>query len=134
MDDKVNCLLLRDVVDTDETLLFNWVNDPEVRKWSFNQKFITFDEHKIWFKKMLNDTNILMWIFEFDNLPTGMVRLEKKDNNKVILNYLISSKSRGKGLASRMLKMAMNKVINYWENINVLAYTFPGNIPSIRSL
>ena len=47
-----------------------------------------------------------------------MVRLEKKDDN-VNLNYLIASNSRGKGLASNMLKRAMLEVEDFWKDINV---------------
>ena len=74
-----------------------------------------------------------MWIFEVNSKPTGMVRLEK-DNSEVVLNYLIASQSRGKGLASKMLKMAMNEVRSHWQNIKVFAFTFPENIASIKSL
>ena len=62
-----------------------------------------------------------------------MVRLEKEDDN-VNLNYLIASNSRGKGLASNMLKMATVEVEGYWQNINIFAYTLSDNIASIKSL
>ena len=74
-----------------------------------------------------------MWIFEVNSTPAGLVRLEK-DNSEVVLNYLIASQSRGKGLASKMLKMAMNEVRSHWQNIKVFAYTLPENIASIKSL
>jgi RimJ/RimL family protein N-acetyltransferase len=74
-----------------------------------------------------------MWIFEVNSTPAGLVRLEK-NNSEVVLNYLIASQSRGKGLASKMLKMAMNEVGSYWQNIKVFAYTLPENISSIKSL
>jgi len=128
-----NILSLRKVNKNDEGLLFNWANDSEVRKWSFNKKSITLYEHTIWFNQKLEDENVLMWIFEIENIPTGMVRLEKEEN-KVFLNYLISPHSRGKGFASKMLNMAMVELNNFWENIKVLAYTLPENIASIKSL
>ena len=37
MDDTNNNLLLRKVIKTDESLLFDWTNNPDVRKWSFNK-------------------------------------------------------------------------------------------------
>ena len=133
MDDSNNHLSLRKVIKTDEILLFDWTNDPDVRKWSFNKNSITVDLHKIWFKQKCDDVNALMWIFEVNNKPAGLVRLEK-DNSEVVLNYLIASQSRGKGWASKMLKMAMNEVRSYWQNIKVFAYTLPENIASIKSL
>ena len=133
MDDSNNHLSLRKVIKTDEILLFDWINDPDVRKWTFNKNSITLDVHKIWFKQKFDDVNVLMWIFEVNSTPAGLVRLEK-NNSEVVLNYLIASQSRGKGLASKMLKMAMNEVGSYWQNIKVFAYTLPENIASIKSL
>ena len=133
MDESNNHLSLRKVIKTDEILLFDWINDPDVRKWSFNKNSITLDVHKIWFKQKFEDVNVLMWIFEVNTTPAGLVRLEK-DNSEVVLNYLISSQSRGKSLASKMLKMTMNEVRSHWKNIKVFAYTLPENIASIKSL
>jgi len=133
MEDKNKQLSLRKVIKTDEILLFDWTNDPDVRKWSFNKISVKLDEHKFWFKQKFDDVNVLMWIFEVNSKPTGMVRLEK-DNSEVVLNYLIASQSRGNGLAGKMLKMAMNEVRSYWQNTKVFAYTLPENIASIKSL
>ena len=133
MDDSNNHPSLRKVIKTDEILLFDWINDPDVRKSSFNKNSITLDVHKIWFKQKFDDVNVLMWIFEVNSTPEGLVRLEK-DNSEVVLNYLIASQSRGNGLAGKMLKMAMNEVRSYWQNTKVFAYTLPENIASIKSL
>ena len=133
MNDSKNHLSLRKVNSTDETLLFNWINDPEVRKWSFNKNYITLDEHIIWFRKKIDNENVLMWILDYNNTPAGLVRFEKYEN-EVILNYLISTESRGKRLAVSMLKMAINELRCYWNNVKILAYTLPENIASIKSL
>ena len=126
-------LILRKVTKNDEDLLFNWANDSDTRKWSFNSLSITLDEHKFWLNQKITDENILFWILELSNTPVGLVRLEKKENI-IILNYQIAPEFRGKGLASKMLTIAMTELNNYWKNIKVLAYTLPGNIASIKSL
>tara|TARA_B100002003_G_scaffold248455_1_gene282318 strand:- start:642 stop:1118 length:477 start_codon:yes stop_codon:yes gene_type:complete len=133
MDNPNYLLTLRKVSNNDKDILFNWINDPDVRNWSFNKDPITIDEHKIWFNKKYKDSNVIMWIFEKDHLPAGLVRLEK-DSNEVVLNYLIAPHSRGKGLASKMLRMAMKEINNYWQNSKVIAYTLPENVASIKSL
>ena len=108
--------LLRKVNKNDEELLFIWANDPAVRRWSFNKDPITLDEHKNWFTKILNDENVLFWIFEVESTPQGLVRLHK-NNNEVTLNYLISPESRGKGLANKMLILTMPEIRKYWANV-----------------
>ena len=125
---------IRLVSKSDKKILFNWTNDSEVRKWSFNQSAITFPNHEVWFDKVTKDRNIIIFIFENNNFPTGLVRFKKKNKDEFILNYLIGPNSRGKGMASIMLKMTINDIKSYWENINVFAYTLPDNIASIKSL
>ena len=126
-------LLLRNVITADEKLLLLWSNDPETRKWSFNSNAIAPSEHNKWFKSKLNSQNVLMLILVHENSPAGLVRLEREDNG-VVLNYLIAPEERGQGFASKMLKMAIIAVRNHWQNVKVLAYTLPENIASIKSL
>lgn len=126
-------LSLRKVTKNDEELLYKWANDPVVRTWSFNKDPITLDEHKSWFRKKCEDPNVIMWILEVSSIPSGLVRLEKT-NEDVILNYLIGPLARGRGLASKMLIMAINNISKYWNDLRILAYTLPENIASIESL
>ena len=130
---KKPSLILRKVTKGDENLLLNWKNDFDVRRGSFNNKSIKSDEHKLWFRQKFIDKNVLFWILEFEHKPAGMVRMEKK-RKEILLNYLIAPQSRGKKFASKMLKMAIVELNNHWKDINVVAYTLPENIPSIRSL
>ena len=39
----------------DEKLLFDWINDIDVRRWSFNQNKILLNDHKTWFNNKIND-------------------------------------------------------------------------------
>ena len=63
-----------------------------------------------------------MWIFEVNKSPMGLVRLEK-DNDDFVLHYLLVPQARGKGFASKMLKMAVKEIISYRRKIKVFAYT-----------
>ena len=65
---------------------------------------------------------------------SALTTLKRQVDNKVLLNYLIAPQSRGKRLATKMLKIAMNEVRNHWHNVKVFAYTLPENIASIKSL
>ena len=126
-------LFLRKVITTDVKLLLNWANDSETLKWSFNPNTIAPFEHKKWFKKKLKSPNVLMLILEQRSRPAGLVRLEKEDD-EIVLNYMIAPEERSQGLAIKMLGMAMDIKEDYWGNIKVLAYTFPENIASKKSL
>jgi len=123
----------RDATLKDEKLLFDWNNDPEVRKWSFKKKTIIYSEHKKYFKEKISDINYMIWIFLFDNNPCGLVRFSI-ENDKVILSYLISKNYRGQKLSSVMLKLAINKICVEFPKITIFAYTMIENELSIKSL
>ena len=128
-----NSLSLRKVTKDDMGLLFKWVNDPVVRKWSFNKQPITLEEHECWFNEKYNDPSTIIWILEESAQPSGVVRFEK-NTNRVLLNYLIAPEARGKKLASKMLLMSIDKLEKFWKGIDIIAYSLPENIASIKSL
>jgi len=127
-------LILRPANEKDDVLLFEWANDPAVRKWSFiNSRPIELDVHRKWFNKKMDDTDIRIWIMEKQNLPCGQIRVEKSDN-RAVLHYSIASDFRGENLGTKMLKLAVKKSCNEWKGIEILAYTVPKNIASSKSL
>ena len=126
-------LSFREVNKKDEQLLFEWRNDPDIRRWSFSNKQISFSDHQKYFKEKISDKKYLMWIFLYNKDPCGLVRINI-ENGKEIINYLISSKYRGKKLASKMLVHARKKICNLFPKTAIYAYTLPDNVISAKSL
>ncbi len=124
---------LRYVDRTDELRLFDWVNDPEIRLWSFSNALIERKEHAHWFANSIKDPKIIILIFEVNGLPAGMVRFER-NNNVAVLNYLLDRGFWGHGYGSHMLELALLEIDCVWAGVDVLAMTLPGNIASIKSL
>jgi RimJ/RimL family protein N-acetyltransferase len=124
---------LRDVTLKDEKLLLDWRNDLEARRWSFKKKSILLSEHRKFFKKKISKKNYFMWIFLFNNKPSGLVRISI-EGNKAILSYLISKDYRGKKLSSIMLKLAVKKICKKFPKIIIFALTKSENKVSIKSL
>ena len=125
---------LREVAIKDEELILRWANDPVVRKGSFNHSIISKNEHHNWFVNKLEDANVLMWIFEFNQKPSGLVRFEKNSEKEAIISYQLTKSARGKKLAAEMLKLSIKKLKKIWGNIKILAFTLPKNLASIKSL
>ena len=123
----------REVGEKDEKLLFDWRNDPITRRWSFDDKPILFANHQKYLKEKILDKKCLMWIFLLNNEPCGLVRYNI-DDNKAILNYLISEKYRGQKLSSIMLILARKKICKIFPKVDIYAYTLPENAISIKSL
>ena len=116
----------------DMLLIFNWINDPLVRKMSFSKNKILINEHKQWFNSKIDDKAVLFWIYEFQGTPAGMVRIEEEDGSAT-LNYMIDKRYRGKGHSGKMLGRALTK-LKLSLRKNIYAYTLPDNHASIKSL
>ncbi|MCY6370411.1 GNAT family N-acetyltransferase [Clostridium ganghwense] len=102
-------IYLKKVCEEDCQLLFHWANDEQVRKNSFNNKEISYEEHIKWFNKKLKSTTCYMFILYDEKIPVGQVRIDIEDTTAII-GYSISSDFRGKGYASKMLEMLETEV------------------------
>ena len=103
------CLILRNANEGDCDLLFEWVNDSEVRQMSFNSNTIAYDEHKNWFYNKLCSSLIHMFIICVDEKPVGQIRIVI-ENNEGIISFSIANDYRGQGYGSRALQHIINKV------------------------
>jgi hypothetical protein len=72
-------LFCRTATLKDLRLFYEGANDSEVRKNNLNRKrFITWDSHKIWFKKKIKDKKVKLYVFNTVDASVGQVRFEKK--------------------------------------------------------
>lgn len=90
-------------------LLFEWVNDPEVRHNSFCQHEILYKEHEEWFTNMLASDHCDIYIFLVDEKPAGQFRFTFEEN-EVYFGYCLSKEYRGKGLGTKMVEIALQQV------------------------
>ena len=103
---------IRKATDYDEKILFDWANDPIVRKFSFNEKPITYDEHHEWFNCKINDSDCLILIgIDSNNIPIGQVRIDSM-GTKAIIDISIDSAARGHGFATILLKQS----VKFWKS------------------
>jgi RimJ/RimL family protein N-acetyltransferase len=112
-------LYLRKADFGDCDLLFDWANDDEVRRNSFNQNKILYGDHVVWFNKVMNSSKYMIFIFLSGSIPLGQVRIEI-ENGTAVISYSVDRKYRGKHLASKMLTLLENEVINSKLNISKL--------------
>ncbi|WP_375580227.1 GNAT family N-acetyltransferase [Marivirga tractuosa] len=90
-------------------LLFEWVNDKEVRQNSFNSDDISWEGHKKWFEKKLKDKNCKIFIFYEQDTPVGQMRLDKI-NSEWFIDYSISKEYRGRGYGTKMVNAIKDSV------------------------
>ena len=117
----------------DRNTILGWANDPQVRRASFQTGEVTEHEHASWFATILSDPESQIWILKKKGVPCGMVRAERVEGIAT-LSYSVAASHRGKGISIPMLKLALEEMGKIWPNGNVVAWTRPDNIASIRTL
>ncbi len=121
---------LREALQSDIDLLYEWANDPIVRQNSFHSEAIPYDIHKKWFVRMMEDKNTVQYILMADGEPVGQIRLII-DGNEAEIGYSISSQHRRKGYGRMMLQLIAEEVNQKYPNIKKLvAKVKPENIAS----
>jgi RimJ/RimL family protein N-acetyltransferase len=103
-------LKLRKVSGKDKQLLFKWANEEGTRKNALNPKEILWEEHVTWFDAKIKSENTLLYIFEFENIPVGQIRYDRKENNIWDMDYSIAKEFRGKGYGKKMVMLSLKKV------------------------
>lgn len=100
---------LKKASESDVYAYYNWVNDVDVRKNSFNQKIIKFRDHKKWFYEQLNyPKKNLLYVFKTKKVYLGQVRLNI--SNKITkIDYSVDKDFRNRGLGLEMLKLVLKK-------------------------
>lgn len=100
---------LRSIHKEDCKLLFNWVNDAEVRNNSFSKTDISWENHSHWFSKIINSPDTNIFILERNKNPIGQVRFDREDNYWKI-DYSIDEKFRGMGMGSKIIELGLEKM------------------------
>ena len=95
----------RDATNDDWELLLSWRNDPLTRRHSFSHEEIGEKEHRSWLARKLTDPNCRMVIVTLDNVPVGVLRLDR-DGSIAEISYTVAPEARGKGCGTYMIGLA----------------------------
>jgi RimJ/RimL family protein N-acetyltransferase len=112
----------------DALQLFDWVNEEDVRKNSFNTNQISIIDHFTWFQAKIKSetTKIYLLIDEFD-FAMGQIRVDKI-NEYYEIDYSISNAFRGRGLGNKIVELLLTQM----GNVNLIAKVKKINKPSIK--
>lgn len=128
----MNGLYLRMVDVSDIDLLYEWANDPESRRNSFNQDVIEYEDHVKWFNSTLHDESVMQFILMNGDSPVGQIRVVIKDDVGEI-SYSISPDERGRGYGKHIIQMLKGLVTSDYPHIKKLVGKVkPDNAPSQR--
>jgi len=124
-------LKLRKVHKGDRQLLWEWVNEPQVRAVSFSSELIGWEDHVQWFVSKLRDPNSQIYIAtDVNDFPIGQVRFDIFDN-EAIISISIAQPFRHQGYGHKIIQLAVAQ-IHQDEGIKIVhAYIKSNNQSSI---
>jgi UDP-2,4-diacetamido-2,4,6-trideoxy-beta-L-altropyranose hydrolase len=126
-------LKVRRVESGDEQVIFEWANDLEVRRQSYNQQVIQWSSHQDWFQKKLIDKKSYYYIFEMNSKPVAQIRFQVS-GDEAILGYLAGNSIRSKGLGTSILAKGIEALIKESPKpLKIVGYVKKSNIASQRS-
>jgi RimJ/RimL family protein N-acetyltransferase len=130
---KFNPINIRKANENDVMLYFDWTNDDEVRKQSFNSNVIAFENHEKWFHKKISDSDCLMLVFEdAQQTPIGQVRFEKDEKEQIsVIGVSLDKNFRGKRLSGKIIELASGYFFKENPDYTIQAYIKAGNKGSI---
>ena len=110
-------IVLRRVYEGDKKLIFDWANDAETRRLSFDTRPIPWPVHEIWFEARLRSENTRIYVAQ-DELgnDVGPIRFEKEEDHALV-GFSIGSSFRGKGMAAPLLAKGCEAIFAEWNDI-----------------
>ena len=118
---------LREATIDDALLLFDWVNDKDVRLNSINQETIMWENHLKWLENRLNSKDTFIYLLSDGELNYGQIRIDNH-NDWWTIDYSIDVNNRGKGFGS----LIVNLLIEKCKNFNFKAFVKKSNLSSIH--
>lgn len=105
---------VREAIESDARLYFEWANDPVVRQMAFHTEPILWDNHLSWFSRKIESSDALLLLCYNAGRAVGQVRFELNENKSAEIDISIAQEYRGNGFGKAMLQAA----IDYAHNMN----------------
>ena len=125
-------LKLRPVEESDCKRLWQWANDPEVRRQSYNTEEIPWEDHKEWFQRKRLSDDCTIYIAECEGDPVGQIRFDVEDERSVV-DVHVDPDQHGKGFGTKIIKEGTGKFLDLSDLNQVHAYIKIDNIASCRA-
>jgi RimJ/RimL family protein N-acetyltransferase len=124
---------LRPVGEDDMRRLWEWSNDPEVRRQSFDSAPIEWDDHVSWFMAQRRDPRSSIFVVESPlGEPVGVVRFAADADKAAVIGVAIDPSARGSGVGSKAIRAACIRMKD--DGVApIFAFVKPDNASSIRA-
>ncbi|WP_282788075.1 GNAT family N-acetyltransferase [Flavobacterium croceum] len=125
-------VFLREMTLDDAQIVVEWRNDPDIKKWMFNQEAITIEEHIIWFQNKKNRIDFMICDLKTKR-PIGTLNFTNIKNNEAEAGKMLGDKSYwGGGYAKEAFLMWIDYGFNYFNFKKIIVQTMVTNISNIK--
>ena len=127
MSDQIH---MRPALYEESSLILEWRNHPDTRRFFFDSAPIASQIHNDWFSSILKSpTNYLLIGEDNSKKPVGVVRFDQVGKTADVSIYLVPDR-RGKGLGIKLLNSAIDWVCLNTDVENIQADILSQNIAS----
>ncbi len=129
---KISDLKVRKATIEDSSEILRWRNNTETVQFSLSKKYVTPQEHEIWFRNKLESFTDFMYVGTIDYLLVGVVNFLNTDDKlifKVSIN--VAPEIRSKGFGFKIMKLAEEELKNKIGSCTLSAIVFKHNLRSL---
>jgi len=115
-------------------ITYKWATNKSIRKYSFNQAEISFDEHAKWFLEKTSSKSCLFYILKRGKQPIGSIRIDISDDDSGIISFLIDEQYHGKGYGKiilELMELEINQKVT--PNFKLIGLVKSENVASIKT-
>jgi len=118
--DNSAAISLRAATPDDCQQLFDWVNEPTVRRNSIQQDPVEWKSHQQWFKRRLADRDgTRIFIGDNGQGAVGQIRFDRQ-GDKVQIDISVDAQARGRGMGRVLLEEGKRRIVKDWPDIKEL--------------
>ncbi|MBY0754338.1 GNAT family N-acetyltransferase [Clostridium sardiniense] len=102
----------------DFDILFKWINDEDVIRFSRYKKEMDLEEFNSWFDSKLDN----LFVIEEDLVPLGQVSFEVSGNgDEAIISYSVDRDERGRGYGKALIHYIVNFIKENRDDIKIVS-------------
>lgn len=115
--------------------IYGLSNEDTARQNSINQNSFSFETHKAWYRKKIASINDYIFLASLGKEFIGFVRFDFNEiKNNFIISISLHQKFRGRGLASRLIDLGLEKINLLASEYNeIQAFVLETNKPSSKA-
>jgi len=124
-------LRLRSAVESDCKLLWDWVNDADVRAASFSSDPVAWETHKTWFANKINSSDSDIFIAgDEDGKAVGLFRVDWISSHEGEIAITVSREHRGSGYGAALIALGSARALASRPEGSLHAFMKVENLPS----